>query len=112
MSGSRGSAIRAEAPSKQPSLGLATSGWVCVLPPATSPENGVGQRACSDRMAKGLNLSLSLSVSPPPPLSVSQAGRRPVIGFDMGGTSTDVSRYDGAYEQVRDISCYLVDRIV
>ena len=26
--------------------------------------------------------------------------RRPVIGFDMGGTSTDVSRYGGAYEHV------------
>ncbi len=25
---------------------------------------------------------------------------RPVIGFDMGGTSTDVSRYDGTYEHV------------
>lgn len=24
----------------------------------------------------------------------------PVLGFDMGGTSTDVSRYDGAYEHV------------
>lgn len=24
----------------------------------------------------------------------------PVIGFDMGGTSTDVSRYDGAWEHV------------
>ena len=24
----------------------------------------------------------------------------PVIGFDMGGTSTDVSRYDGDYEHV------------
>ena len=24
----------------------------------------------------------------------------PVIGFDMGGTSTDVSRYDGEYEHV------------
>lgn len=24
----------------------------------------------------------------------------PVIGFDMGGTSTDVSRYDGRYEHV------------
>lgn len=24
----------------------------------------------------------------------------PIIGFDMGGTSTDVSRYDGTYEQV------------
>ena len=24
--------------------------------------------------------------------------KQPVIGFDMGGTSTDVSRYDGAYE--------------
>ncbi|XP_044309191.1 5-oxoprolinase [Varanus komodoensis] len=27
-------------------------------------------------------------------------GRRPVIGFDMGGTSTDVSRYAGEYEHV------------
>ncbi|OWM79165.1 5-oxoprolinase-like [Punica granatum] len=25
---------------------------------------------------------------------------KPLIGFDMGGTSTDVSRYDGTYEQV------------
>ena len=24
----------------------------------------------------------------------------PVIGFDMGGTSTDVSRFDGEYEHV------------
>jgi hypothetical protein len=24
----------------------------------------------------------------------------PVIGFDMGGTSTDVSRYDGEYEHI------------
>lgn len=24
----------------------------------------------------------------------------PVIGFDMGGTSTDVSRYDGSFEHV------------
>lgn len=28
------------------------------------------------------------------------AGQQAVIGFDMGGTSTDVSRYDGAYEHV------------
>ncbi len=27
---------------------------------------------------------------------------RPVIGFDMGGTSTDVSRYDGEYESVHE----------
>ena len=27
-------------------------------------------------------------------------GRRPVIGFDMGGTSTDVSRFAGEYEHV------------
>lgn len=27
-------------------------------------------------------------------------GTKPVIGFDMGGTSTDVSRYAGAYEHV------------
>jgi len=26
--------------------------------------------------------------------------KKPLIGFDMGGTSTDVSRYDGSYEQV------------
>ena len=28
----------------------------------------------------------------------------PVIGFDMGGTSTDVSRYDGEYEHVFESS--------
>ncbi|PMS18194.1 5-oxoprolinase [Trinickia dabaoshanensis] len=28
------------------------------------------------------------------------AGERKVIGFDMGGTSTDVAHYDGAYERV------------
>ncbi|WP_070107406.1 hydantoinase B/oxoprolinase family protein [Burkholderia plantarii] len=28
------------------------------------------------------------------------AGERRVIGFDMGGTSTDVAHYDGAYERV------------
>lgn len=27
---------------------------------------------------------------------------KPLIGFDMGGTSTDVSRYAGSYEHVRD----------
>ncbi|MCA9482611.1 MAG: hydantoinase B/oxoprolinase family protein [Nitrospina sp.] len=27
---------------------------------------------------------------------------RPVIGFDMGGTSTDVSRFDGAYDWVHE----------
>ena len=26
----------------------------------------------------------------------------PCIGFDMGGTSTDVSRYDGVFEQVTE----------
>ncbi len=29
-----------------------------------------------------------------------QEGSRPVVGFDMGGTSTDVSRYGGALEHV------------
>ncbi|XP_047204899.1 5-oxoprolinase isoform X1 [Girardinichthys multiradiatus] len=32
--------------------------------------------------------------------SYSQMEKRPVIGFDMGGTSTDVSRYAGQYEHV------------
>lgn len=32
--------------------------------------------------------------------SYSLASRQPVIGFDMGGTSTDVSRYDGKYDHV------------
>lgn len=27
-------------------------------------------------------------------------GRSPVVGFDMGGTSTDVSRYGGSFELV------------
>ncbi len=31
-----------------------------------------------------------------------QAGGKPVIGFDMGGTSTDVSRYGGAFELVHE----------
>jgi 5-oxoprolinase (ATP-hydrolysing) len=31
---------------------------------------------------------------------ISSAKSQPVIGFDMGGTSTDVSRYAGAYEHV------------
>ena len=26
--------------------------------------------------------------------------KSPVVGFDMGGTSTDVSRFDGNYEHV------------
>lgn len=29
-----------------------------------------------------------------------QAGKTPVIGFDMGGTSTDVSRYDGELDHI------------
>ncbi len=29
-----------------------------------------------------------------------QHAKEPIIGFDMGGTSTDVSRYDGNYEHV------------
>ena len=32
--------------------------------------------------------------------SYDEEDKRPIIGFDMGGTSTDVSRYDGQYEQV------------
>lgn len=32
--------------------------------------------------------------------SYSQENQQPVIGFDMGGTSTDVSRYAGQYEHV------------
>ncbi|CAL4112119.1 unnamed protein product, partial [Meganyctiphanes norvegica] len=32
--------------------------------------------------------------------SYEQLGQQPVIGFDMGGTSTDVSRYAGEYEHV------------
>ncbi|MDH3330656.1 MAG: hydantoinase B/oxoprolinase family protein, partial [Desulfobulbaceae bacterium] len=31
-----------------------------------------------------------------------QMGGKPVIGFDMGGTSTDVSRYDGEFELVHE----------
>lgn len=29
-----------------------------------------------------------------------QETEMPIIGFDMGGTSTDVSRYDSKYEHV------------
>ncbi|MCH8311371.1 MAG: 5-oxoprolinase, partial [Nitrospinae bacterium] len=31
-----------------------------------------------------------------------EESREPVIGFDMGGTSTDVSRFDGEYEWVHE----------
>eukprot|EP00962_Isochrysis_galbana_P012153 scaffold3425_cov107-Isochrysis_galbana.AAC.3 len=31
-------------------------------------------------------------------------GGPPVIGFDMGGTSTDVSRYAGTVEQARGLA--------
>ena len=31
-----------------------------------------------------------------------QMGRKPIIGFDMGGTSTDVSRYNGELELVHE----------
>ena len=32
--------------------------------------------------------------------SYGELENQPVIGFDMGGTSTDVSRYAGTYEHV------------
>jgi 5-oxoprolinase (ATP-hydrolysing) len=32
----------------------------------------------------------------------SETDQRPVIGFDMGGTSTDISRYNGSYELVQE----------
>ena len=31
---------------------------------------------------------------------VGQRKANPVIGFDMGGTSTDVSRFDGSFEHI------------
>lgn len=31
-----------------------------------------------------------------------EINQRPVIGFDMGGTSTDISRYNGSYELVQE----------
>ncbi|GAA6048754.1 hypothetical protein JCM3770_003943 [Rhodotorula araucariae] len=34
--------------------------------------------------------------------SYDENDKRPVVGFDMGGTSTDVSRYGGAYEHVME----------
>ncbi|KAG8200496.1 hypothetical protein JTE90_000574 [Oedothorax gibbosus] len=34
--------------------------------------------------------------------STRSSSKLPVIGFDMGGTSTDVSRYDGQYDHVYD----------
>jgi 5-oxoprolinase (ATP-hydrolysing) len=34
--------------------------------------------------------------------TASRCGHRRLIGFDMGGTSTDVSLYDGAYERTLD----------
>ena len=31
---------------------------------------------------------------------IGQRKAKPVIGFDMGGTSTDVSRFDGSFEHI------------
>ena len=31
---------------------------------------------------------------------IGQKKTKPVIGFDMGGTSTDVSRFDGSFEHI------------
>ena len=33
-------------------------------------------------------------------LAEEEKDHKPIIGFDMGGTSTDVSRYHGNYEHV------------
>lgn len=38
-------------------------------------------------------------------------GATPVIGFDMGGTSTDVSRYDGDYEWLSESNGILVPQL-
>ena len=34
------------------------------------------------------------------PETTASSSSSPVIGFDMGGTSTDVSRYDGEYDHI------------
>uniref|UniRef100_A0A4W5QNX2 5-oxoprolinase, ATP-hydrolysing n=1 Tax=Hucho hucho TaxID=62062 RepID=A0A4W5QNX2_9TELE len=66
-----------------------------------------GYTVCADLHTLKCCLS-QLSVLPPP-LSTSctpsaslnfQTENKPIIGFDMGGTSTDVSRYAGQYEHV------------
>ena len=38
--------------------------------------------------------------------SYSQEDDLPVIGFDMGGTSTDVSRYAGTFPNTETKSCF------
>ena len=57
----------------------------------TSLENFRGCRAILSGPAGGV-VGYALT-------SYSLSDKQPVIGFDMGGTSTDVSRYDGKYEQ-------------
>lgn len=42
--------------------------------------------------------------SPPSTVHTAQLYKTPVIGFDMGGTSTDVSRYSGSFEHVFESS--------
>ena len=56
----------------------------------TSLENFRGCRAILSGPAGGV-VGYALT-------SYSLSDKQPVIGFDMGGTSTDVSRYDGKYE--------------
>jgi 5-oxoprolinase (ATP-hydrolysing) len=44
--------------------------------------------------------ALTSKVLAPPDSSGAAAVHMPAIGFDMGGTSTDVSRYAGDFEHV------------
>lgn len=57
----------------------------------TSASNFTGCRAILSGPAGGV---VGVAATSPP--------NKPVIGFDMGGTSTDVSRYDGEYERVHE----------
>uniref|UniRef100_A0A8C7I1R0 5-oxoprolinase, ATP-hydrolysing n=1 Tax=Oncorhynchus kisutch TaxID=8019 RepID=A0A8C7I1R0_ONCKI len=59
-----------------------------------------GYTVCADAYLTPKIHCLSQPPVLPPPLSQLQTENKPVIGFDMGGTSTDVSRYAGHYEHV------------
>lgn len=74
----------------------------------TSMDKFIGSRAILSGPAGGVVSHMTYLIFGMSSLQVGYAlttilegeDRRPVIGFDMGGTSTDVSRYDNEYEHV------------
>ena len=65
----------------------------------TPMESFCGNRAILSGPAGGV-VGYAMTTSIPIEGSGSEVKNMPVIGFDMGGTSTDVSRFSGEYEHV------------